>query len=177
VGNEQTAQHHPLDVALGTPTRPSWRGRLQQIGLWFATPLVIALTISADGARPRVGAIGYAVGLSRWRPHGSRPPSAPRSSSLASSAPTDSGRSCTSRWDGQVRYSCRRSGSAAVRSRSDASSPVESSTRFAPSASPDGGRGCTRRDSPTTRCGTPSTSPLRACTSQRSVPSPRDRQP
>lgn len=63
MSNEQTAQRPPLDAALGTPTRPSWRGRLHLIGLWSAVPLVIALAISADGARSRAGAVVYAVGL------------------------------------------------------------------------------------------------------------------
>lgn len=63
MGNEQTAQRHPLDAALGTPARPSWRGRLHLIGLCSAIPLVIALAISSDGARSRAGAIVYAIGL------------------------------------------------------------------------------------------------------------------
>ena len=53
----------PLDVALGTPDRPSWRGRLHMIALWWAVPLVVALAIEADGARARAGAIVYGVGL------------------------------------------------------------------------------------------------------------------
>jgi hemolysin III len=52
-----------LDVALGTPTRPSWRGRLHLIALWWAIPLVVVLAIAADGARSRAGAIVYGVGL------------------------------------------------------------------------------------------------------------------
>lgn len=63
MANEQTAQHHLLDAALGTPTRPSWRGRLHLIGLWSAIPLVVALAIGSDGARSRAGVIVYAVGL------------------------------------------------------------------------------------------------------------------
>jgi hemolysin III len=53
----------PLDVALGTPTRPSWRGRLHLLALCSAVPLVVALAIGADGARTRAGIIVYAVGL------------------------------------------------------------------------------------------------------------------
>jgi hemolysin III len=64
VGDEQIArQGRLLDAALGTPTRPSWRGRLHLIGLWAAVPLVLALAIESDGARARAGTIVYAVGL------------------------------------------------------------------------------------------------------------------
>lgn len=64
MSNEQIPQQpRLLDAALGTPTRPSWRGRLHLIGLWSAIPLVIALAIASDGARARAGAIVYAVGL------------------------------------------------------------------------------------------------------------------
>ncbi len=64
MGNGQTAQRHQLlDAALGTPARPSWRGRLHLIGLWSAIPLVVTLAIRSDGAEARAGAIVYAVGL------------------------------------------------------------------------------------------------------------------
>lgn len=53
----------PRDVPLGTPTRPSWRGRLHLIALWWAMPLVVILAIEADGARPRAGVIVYGAGL------------------------------------------------------------------------------------------------------------------
>lgn len=52
-----------LDAALGTAERPTWRGRLHLIALWWALPLVVALAIEADGARSRAGVIVYGVGL------------------------------------------------------------------------------------------------------------------
>ena len=52
-----------LDAALGTAERPTWRGRLHLIALWWALPLVVVLAIEADGARARAGAIVYGVGL------------------------------------------------------------------------------------------------------------------
>ncbi len=52
-----------MDVRLGSPARPSWRGRLHLIALWSAIPLVVLLAIRADGARARAGVIVYAVGL------------------------------------------------------------------------------------------------------------------
>jgi hemolysin III len=64
VGIDQTtSQRDRLDAPLGTPDRPSWRGRLHLIGLWSAIPLVVALAIASDGARSRAGAIVYAIGL------------------------------------------------------------------------------------------------------------------
>jgi len=52
-----------MDVPLGSPTRPSWRGRLHLIALLVAIPLLVVLTVNADGARARGGVIVYAVGL------------------------------------------------------------------------------------------------------------------
>ncbi len=52
-----------MDAALGTPSRPSWRGRLHLIALVWAIPLVVVLAIESDGARSRAGAIVYGVGL------------------------------------------------------------------------------------------------------------------
>ncbi len=64
VGTEQVAGlDRPLDDALGTSVRPTWRGRLHLIALFVAVPLVIALAIESDGARSRAGVIIYAVGL------------------------------------------------------------------------------------------------------------------
>jgi hemolysin III len=52
-----------MDVPLGSPTRPSWRGRLHLLALLFALPLASVLAVRADGARARGGVIVYAVGL------------------------------------------------------------------------------------------------------------------
>lgn len=52
-----------LDVPLGTPTRPRWRGLLHQWTLVVAVPAMIALAILADGAEARAAVIIYAVGL------------------------------------------------------------------------------------------------------------------
>jgi hemolysin III len=53
----------PLDVPLGTPSRPSWRGRLHLIALWPAIPLIVLLAIVSDSARTRAAVIVYGVGL------------------------------------------------------------------------------------------------------------------
>lgn len=53
-----------LDAPLGTPGRPSWRGRLHLIALWVALPLLVALAIASDDARSRAAVIVYGVGLS-----------------------------------------------------------------------------------------------------------------
>jgi hemolysin III len=53
----------PLDVPLGTPGRPTWRGRLHLLALWPAIPLVVLLAVAANGAQARAGAIVYGVGL------------------------------------------------------------------------------------------------------------------
>jgi hemolysin III len=52
-----------LDAPLGSPSRPTWRGRLHLIGLWSAIPLLVALAIKANDARSRAAVIVYAVGL------------------------------------------------------------------------------------------------------------------
>ncbi len=52
-----------MDAPLGSPARPSWRGRLHLIALWLALPMVVVLAIHAHGARARAGVIVYAVGL------------------------------------------------------------------------------------------------------------------
>ena len=52
-----------FDVPLGTPWRPSWRGRLHVIALAVAVPLVVGLAIVADGARARAAVVVYGVGL------------------------------------------------------------------------------------------------------------------
>lgn len=57
------AELHGRDVPLGTPERPSWRGRLHVAALVVALPLVVLLAIVADGARARAGVIVYGVGL------------------------------------------------------------------------------------------------------------------
>jgi hemolysin III len=52
-----------LDVPLGSPSRPSWRGRLHLIALCLAVPLLVVLAIEARGARSRAAAIVYGTGL------------------------------------------------------------------------------------------------------------------
>jgi hemolysin III len=52
-----------LDVPLGSPWRPSWRGRVHVIALMVAVPLLSVLAIAADGARSRAGVIVYGAGL------------------------------------------------------------------------------------------------------------------
>jgi hemolysin III len=52
-----------MDVPLGSPTRPSWRGRLHLIALCCSLPLLVLLAIDARGARERAGVIVFAVGL------------------------------------------------------------------------------------------------------------------
>jgi hemolysin III len=51
------------DPALGTPGRPSWRGRVHLIALFSAVPLSVLLAVHAAGARSRAGVIVYGVGL------------------------------------------------------------------------------------------------------------------
>jgi hemolysin III len=52
-----------MDAPLGTPSRPSWRGRLHLISLYWAVPALVLLAMRAEGARARAGVIVYAVGL------------------------------------------------------------------------------------------------------------------
>ncbi len=58
-----TALPASLDAPLGSPSRPSWRGRLHLIALWSAIPLLVALAIESNGARSRAAVIVYGVGL------------------------------------------------------------------------------------------------------------------
>jgi hemolysin III len=51
------------DVPLGSPTRPSWRGRLHLFGLMAALPTFVLLIVHADGKRATWGAVVYALGL------------------------------------------------------------------------------------------------------------------
>lgn len=51
------------DVPLGTPTRPSWRGRLHLITLAVAAPLCALVAFDAHDTRARVGVVVYAAGL------------------------------------------------------------------------------------------------------------------
>lgn len=62
-GPPQIVTTRVMDAPLGSPARPSWRGRLHLIALWSALPMVVILAINADGARARGGVIVYAVGL------------------------------------------------------------------------------------------------------------------
>jgi hemolysin III len=59
------ADPHPMgfDAPLGSPSRPSWRGRLHLIALWIAIPLLVTLAIASDDARSRAAVIVYGVGL------------------------------------------------------------------------------------------------------------------
>lgn len=52
-----------LDAPLGSPSRPSWRGRLHLLALCSAIPLLVVLAIESDAARSRAAVIVYAVGL------------------------------------------------------------------------------------------------------------------
>lgn len=52
-----------LAVPLGSPTRPLWRGRLHQWGLFVAIPAMAALIALAEGTTARVAVSVYAVGL------------------------------------------------------------------------------------------------------------------
>jgi hemolysin III len=52
-----------LDAPLGSPSRPSWRGRLHQYALAAAVPLLVLLAIRSDAADARASVIVYAVGL------------------------------------------------------------------------------------------------------------------
>ena len=52
-----------LDVPLGTPARPLWRGLLHQWALFTAVPLMVLLAVLADGTKARVAVIVYAFGL------------------------------------------------------------------------------------------------------------------
>jgi hemolysin III len=52
-----------LDAPLGSPSRPSWRGRLHLFALLSAFPLLVGLAIDSDAARSRAAVIVYSVGL------------------------------------------------------------------------------------------------------------------
>jgi hemolysin III len=52
-----------LDVPLGTPARPRWRGLLHQWALFTALPMMALLVALADGTKARVAVIVYAIGL------------------------------------------------------------------------------------------------------------------
>ena len=52
-----------LDVPLGTPSRPLWRGRLHQYSLVVAVPLLLTLIALAHDTKARVAVIVYAIGL------------------------------------------------------------------------------------------------------------------
>jgi hemolysin III len=52
-----------LDVPLGTPSRPLWRGRLHAWALVVAIPLLVLLAVVSQGARARAAVIVYGVGL------------------------------------------------------------------------------------------------------------------
>lgn len=52
-----------LEAPLGTEARPTWRGRLHQLGLVALVPAFLALVLVSRGTRARVGAVVYAVGF------------------------------------------------------------------------------------------------------------------
>lgn len=52
-----------LDAPLGSPDRPSWRGRVHLFALCIAVPLLVALAIASNDARSRAAVIVYGVGL------------------------------------------------------------------------------------------------------------------
>jgi len=52
-----------LDVPLGSPTRPSWRGRFHLAALLAAVPLFALLAIDVNDTRTRIGVALYAAGL------------------------------------------------------------------------------------------------------------------
>jgi hemolysin III len=51
------------DVPLGSPTRPSWRGRLHLLTLILVTPLSVLAVVDARGGAIRIGVAVYAAGL------------------------------------------------------------------------------------------------------------------
>lgn len=51
------------DVPLGSPTRPSWRGRLHLLTLGLVAPLCVLAVLDARGGPVRVGVGVYAVGI------------------------------------------------------------------------------------------------------------------
>ncbi|MGD9751805.1 MAG: hemolysin III family protein [Acidimicrobiia bacterium] len=55
--------HEPLDVPLGSPNRPVWRGRLHLLALGLAVPLIALLGSIAAGARVRAAVIVHGAGL------------------------------------------------------------------------------------------------------------------
>lgn len=59
----RTARPRPRDVPLGSPTRPSWRGRLHLVTLTLVVPLCAVVALDAHDVRARVGVVVYAVGL------------------------------------------------------------------------------------------------------------------
>ncbi len=52
-----------LDAPLGSPSRPSWRGRLHLFALVAAIPMLVLLAIESDAADSRAAVIVYAAGL------------------------------------------------------------------------------------------------------------------
>ncbi|MEO6653032.1 MAG: hemolysin III family protein [Ilumatobacteraceae bacterium] len=52
-----------LDIPLGSPGRPSWRGRLHLIAFSVAVPMLVVMAIRANAAESRAAVIVYAVGL------------------------------------------------------------------------------------------------------------------
>lgn len=55
--------HRPLDDALGTIPRPSWRGRSHLIAVVAIVPTLVVMVILANGGRDRAGVIVYGVAL------------------------------------------------------------------------------------------------------------------
>jgi hemolysin III len=53
----------PIVAPLGSPWRPSWRGRIHVLALVAAVPLLVALAIEASGARARAAVVTFGVAL------------------------------------------------------------------------------------------------------------------
>src|SRR5687768_14792090 len=52
-----------LEARLGSPERPSWRGRIHLWALACIIPPLVAMAVQADGGRARAGVIIYTAGL------------------------------------------------------------------------------------------------------------------
>ena len=60
---DPAARALPRDVPLGSPTRPSWRGRLRLAMLAVTAPLCALVAVDATSARSRIGLLVFAAAL------------------------------------------------------------------------------------------------------------------
>ena len=60
---QPAATARPRDVPLGSPTRPSWRGRLHLAMLTVTAPLCALVAVDATSFRSRFGLLVFAVAL------------------------------------------------------------------------------------------------------------------